>query len=101
MRYNKRVDANQALFYKTIRKNKLFTITDQSKIGQGFPDAVVMHIPSREELLVEIKDKGKRNHLTDAQKKWFENKPKGLHAIVAESPDEVFAYFKIVFKVKV
>lgn len=101
MRYAKRVDNNQAEFTRIIRKNKLFKIYDNSKIGSGFPDKTVVHIPSNYHLLVEIKDEGKRNHLTPAQKHWFENKPKQLHAIVAERPSEVFSYFEKVFEVKI
>lgn len=100
-RYARRTDNNQAQIYREVRANKLFKVLDHSKIGAGFPDCEVIHIPSNNHLLVEIKDTGKRNQLTKAEKEWWGSKPKQLHATVVESSKEIFAYFETVFKVKI
>ena len=84
MRYG-RVDNNQNEIISTLRTIPGISVANTSQLGDGFPDMVVGY--EGFSFLFEIKDTGKRRHLTDAERK-FMHHWRG-HYDVIESADEV------------
>jgi len=84
-----RVDANQADIIKAARRLGA-TVTDTSRVGQGFPDIVVGIFGIN--LLIEIKDGDKppsKRKLTDDQVVW--HKAWNGSSYVINSADEMIA----------
>lgn len=92
MRHAKRTDDNQKALVSELRAHGFF-VRVTSNVGQGFPDLLVSK--DRVALGVEVKDKGKRRDVTDAEVEmmvWWECL--GMKYIVAETAGEVVDAWK-------
>lgn len=67
MRYSRKVDTNQPAIFAGLRAAG-FSVLDTSKIGGGFPDAIVAALGAI--VLLEIKNPETRGKLNKRQKAW-------------------------------
>lgn len=92
MRHAKRTDENQKALVTELRALNFF-VRVTSNVGNGFPDILVAK--DRIAFGVEVKVKGKRKHLTDAEiemRVWWEQL--GMKYVVAETAGEVVDAWK-------
>lgn len=91
-RYDKRTDENQKSMVNELRSYG-FMVKVTSSMGQGFPDVLVAK--DRVAMGVEIKVKGKKEELTDAEiemRSWWD--VLGMKYVVAESVSDVMKAFE-------
>ena len=93
-RYAAKVDKNQAELVRVLRRFMKVALTH--RLGGGFPDLLCCGIKRYTDqwtlLLVEVKDVGKEDDLTDDEREFFKEWA-GTPLIIASKPEDVLRWY--------